>query len=284
MSVDYKAHVLNLYDDSNGHHFQVSPGLDKVNMSYDGGLLPINFPTLHANDVDVFLKMSENKQEIDNEVARALLAEQANTDALALNRSELNAEDALLRADIDSEVARATQIDDNFALSLATEVSDRQAGDQTLTTDLAFEVSRATAAEGVINANHNSEVALARQEEARIETKHDNYVLSNDGRVLLVETTHANYVVANDARSAQIESNASDLADKQQTDHDQEIADRQAAVLNLQTQINSILSNSDPSALDSLSEIVASFQADGASYVSRLNSIEAALQELIETH
>ena len=284
MTEVYRAHVLNLYDDSNAHHFQVSPSLDKVSMAYDGGALPINFPLLHANNVDVFAKMSENTQAVVDEQTRAVDAETVLQDNINLGRSELDAVDAGLRTDIDAEVARATQVDNNFSVSLANEVADRQAGDQTLTTDLAFEVNRATAAESVINANHNAEVALARSEEARIELKVDDYVTANDTKLDNHIGVHDSYVSSNDTRSQQIEDDAQALSDKQQLDHDTEVADRQAAVLNLQNQINSILSNSDPAALDSLSEIVASFQADGASYVSRLDSIEATLQELVNQH
>lgn len=57
----------------------------------------------------------------------------------------------------------------------------------------------------------------------------------------------------------------------------QEILDRQAADTNLQNQINSVLSNVDPSALDSLTEIVTAFQAADASLNGAITSLSTGL-------
>lgn len=57
----------------------------------------------------------------------------------------------------------------------------------------------------------------------------------------------------------------------------QEILDRQAADTNLQNQINSVLSNVDPGALDSLTEIVTAFQAADSSLNGAITSLSTSL-------
>ena len=57
----------------------------------------------------------------------------------------------------------------------------------------------------------------------------------------------------------------------------QEILDRQAADTNLQNQINSVLSNVDPGALDSLTEIVTAFQAADSSLNGAITALSTSL-------
>lgn len=52
-------------------------------------------------------------------------------------------------------------------------------------------------------------------------------------------------------------------------------------VMSNDARINFIVSNTNPSALDSLAEIVQKFNTDGASFSSRLTAIETVLQELL---
>jgi hypothetical protein len=77
---------------------------------------------------------------------------------------------------------------------------------------------------------------------------------------------------------------AADIADKDelQGNIDTETADRVSEVARLDGRIDNALSNVDPAALDSLSEIVDKFNADGATYAQRLTDIEAALAALVE--
>lgn len=57
----------------------------------------------------------------------------------------------------------------------------------------------------------------------------------------------------------------------------QEILDRQAADTNLQNQIDSVLSNVDPGALDSLTEIVTAFQAADSSLNGAITALSTSL-------
>ena len=74
-TVAYRAHVLNLYDSSDAHHFQVSPSLDQVDVSYDSGSLPVNFLNLYASGVGVSEKMEDNAAAVLAEASRAFNAD-----------------------------------------------------------------------------------------------------------------------------------------------------------------------------------------------------------------
>ena len=60
-----------------------------------------------------------------------------------------------------------------------------------------------------------------------------------------------------------------------------EVARATAAEGKLSDRIDFITSNVNPSALDSLTEIVANFNANGATYASRLTWLEGVVQELL---
>ena len=185
-----------------------------------------------------------------------------------------------LQSDLTAEVNRSTQADSNFAASLAQEVSDRKSGDTNNANNLTFEVNRAVAAEGVLESSINVEVARAlaaelvnadaiadeqeraSEEEARIEAKLDGIT------------------AADSARFDAVEDSVSGLETKHVDELAVEVNERTLAINNLQSQITNILSNSDPASLDSLSEIVAKFNLDGATYASRLTDLESRLNEL----
>ena len=60
-----------------------------------------------------------------------------------------------------------------------------------------------------------------------------------------------------------------------------EVARAQAAEGKLCDRIDFITSNTNPSALDSLTEIVNNFNVNGASYASRLTYLESVIAELV---
>ena len=283
-TVAYRAHVLNLYDSSDAHHFQVSPGLDQVDVSYDSGSLPVNFLNLYASGVDVSEQMADNASAILAEASRAFNAEGDLSAYVDTNREALDDVDAGLRTDIDAEVARSIQIDDEVIAGLAAEVVNRQTGDSTLQNSLNLEVTRASGAETSIN---NALVDYKLSNDTKLDAdiaELASYKSSNDAKLDSQITTYDAYVVSNDARSANIEASVVQSNTDSSGLVSAEEAARIAAVANLQTQINNLIANTDATALNSLAEIVTNYQSIDNAVISRLNSIEATLTELVNQH
>ena len=255
--------------------------MDRVDLSYD--MTPIHIESLHSAGIHIVDKLNANEGLVNAEQSRAEEAEAGLQGAIDTGRTALDAIDAGLRTDIDAEVSRAVQVDNNFSASLAQEVADRQSGDQTLTTNLSFEVSRAQAAESVNASAVVTEKQRAEGVEGVLRTDLEWYMQDVDRRVDANTLAHDTYIVSNNQRVTEAESAHNSLATKQQADFDQEVADREDAVNQLQTQINFITSNTDSASIDSLTEIVASFNADGSTYASRLSAIEAILNDLVNS-
>jgi hypothetical protein len=92
---------------------------------------------------------------------------------------------------------------------------------------------------------------------ATAESDIDAEVAAREAAVLAEATARA-------AADTDLQSQIDDVdayAQEVRSDLDQEVLDRAAGDTNLQNQINNILSNTDPAALDSLTEIVAAFEA-----------------------
>lgn len=136
---------------------------------------------------------------------------------------------------------------------VAQEAIDRAAADSAIQSDVTALDGRVTQNEGDISSNAS---AIAQEVLDREAT--DNAIIADvsslDGRVTQNESD--------------ISSNSSAIA--------QEIIDRTAADANLQSQIDSILSNTDPLALDSLTEIVSAFQAADSNLNDAITSLSNA--------
>ena len=188
--------------------------------------------------------------------------------------------EAQLQTDLSAEVNRSTQADSNFAVSLAQEVSDRKSGDTTNANNLTFEVNRAQAAEGVLEHSINSEISRA----YAAELSNANDISAEQKRASdeeqRIEAKLDGITAADSARFVAVEASVSALETKHVEELAQEVNVRTLSINNLQSQITNILSNSDPAALDSLAEIVAKFNADGATYASRLTDLESRLDQL----
>ena len=192
--------------------------------------------------------------DVDAEEARAMAAEGVLTGDLAAEIARATGAEGVLTADLASEVSnRVADVDAEEARAIAAE--------GVLTTDLASEVSRATTAEGVLTADLASEVsnrvADVDAEEARAlaaEADLAAAIAAEEARALAAEGVLDAAIDAEEVRAMAAEGViAGNLAD--------EIARAIAAEGGLQTQIDNVLSNVDPTALDSLTEIVAAFQA-----------------------
>ncbi len=289
MSVSvYRAHVLNLYDNDDLNHFSIAPGLGSVVMEHkninDNTAYPIEFPVLTTGDINVADKMFDNEQKVLDEQVRAQDAETLLQASVDSNRADFEAADIVLTDDLAAEVLRSTTRDNTTDANVAAETLNRQNADNVLQSNIDSEVARAQGAETAVStalsdyqiANDvklDDDIAALASYQSSNDLKLDNHVANYDA-----------YVLSNDARSTQIEADAA----QSNTDNSQAVSDEEAARIaaidNLQTQINNLIANTDATALNSLAEIVADYQNIDSAVISRLDSIEATLQELVETH
>jgi hypothetical protein len=282
MSNPFRSKVINLYSDDEAHHLRVKPEADRVDVQYDLGGLPIEIGALTTGSVHVGDKMQQNSDDITAEVTRA-------SDAEAVLTADLSAESARAQT---AEQANATAFSDEkarvdaheifVASEIATEVAQRQADVATLTASLEAETQQRQASDAVHSADISANDARAISEETRIEAKFDAYQVSNDAKQDSQDVAHADFKASAEGRLDALE--AQGPADKSELEGkitDEETA-RTVEIQRLDDRIDSVLSNVDPAGLDSLSEIVDKFNADGATYADRLTNIESVLASLVE--
>jgi len=282
----FKSRVLNLYNYNNeGDHFRIEPDDNKVLFKYMNGAdyKEVQMMNLTVEDgVNVKAKMDENAQNLIDEEVRA----QAKESEIELNLSneEKRAidEEARIQNELTAEKLRVSLQEANEAQNLANEVLARETADLALDTKITNEANTRQAADTAHTQAIVDEENRAMVEESRIESLHNAYVVSNDQRVLDAEIAHADYVASNNVAVGDLNTELIDQKEKQQADHDAEVKDRTDAVANLQSQIDFFTSNSDSSAIDSLSEIVNRFNNDGVQFSDRLNALESVVQELVE--
>jgi hypothetical protein len=231
--------------------------------------------------LNVAFNLSTNTMKITNEENRAKLAEQNLQTDIDNETKRAGDAEIYLQQQIDTEVTRSTQVDANFSNQLAVEISDRLKGDNTLTTNLDFEIARATAAEVVLTNDLAAEVKRATDAEYKLTQDFLSYQQSNASQHEQLSADLSAHVSTYETRVMAVEESVSALEAKHNTEMKTESDARVADVANLQQQIANILSNTDPTAIDSLSEIVSTFQDNGASYTQRLDAIEAILNNLV---
>ena len=196
------------------------------------------------------------------------------------------AADAKLTSDLSSEVTNRVAGDAALQLSLDNEVADRTAADQAIQANLDAETARATAAEGVLTSNLSDEVANRIDAINELDTKSSDGLNTEIARSMAAEAVLTADLGTETARAIAAEAKlTSDLSsetaraiaaeDVLTSDLSDEVANRIDAVSTeesdriagdeyLQSQMDNVISNIDPDALDSLTEIVAAFQtADG---------------------
>ena len=182
-----------------------------------------------------------------------------------------------LQQNVDSEAAARVATDNYHTAQIAQEISDRQTGNQQLEIKLGSEVSRAHASELVLTNN----VATVSAGLASEVSERKSEVVRLDARILQEIITRGDSVF-NEAQLRE----AADIAlgvrcDGLVAGAAAEVARAQAAEEKLSDRISFISSNTNPSALDSLTEIVNNFNVNGASYASRLSYLESVIAELV---
>ena len=219
------------------------------------------------------------------------LGQDANFSATVLsNIAAVNANVAALSATLSGDNSTLT-------LALETETADRTSAIAAVQTSLNSEITRATDEEQRIEAKVDAEINRATDAETALTG--DIAVLRTDldseveDRAIADSTLQSNLdsaVADLQAADANIESllsteisNRDTAVNTVQSNLDAETQARTDADTDLQTQINNILNNTDPDALDSLTEIVDAFQAADGSLTATVGALQTSLSASIAT-
>ena len=278
----YKSKVLNLYSPDEAHHFRIVPSDVDVQITHDGGVLPISFPLLYTQGVDVHEKMFQNAEGIASESLRAINAESAIQSNLSDEIARAQYAESETQAALDAEIARLSNQEAFEAGELAAEVANRVAGDNVLQNALNNETKARTAADTQHTTDISNESLRATSEEQRIEAKFDAYKSSNDVKVDAGDAKHYAYELYANQRMTDIENKSTSDGTANSDALATESKTRADEVSRLDGRIDNVISNIDPAALDSLSEIVNKFTNDGVYYADRLTALEAVVAALVE--
>ena len=185
--------------------------------------------------------------------------------------------DSKLQSNIDTEVATRSAQVASLSSQIAVEVADRKTDTFNLNAAITSEASARSAADTVhtnaiasLNSGLSAEVAERKSEVVRL-----------DARILQEIQTRGDSVyneavlrtAADDALGVRCDGLVTSVAALSTAVG--------ADVKRIDGRIDFITSNTNPSALDSLSEIVSNFNVNGASYASRLTYLEGIIQELL---
>ncbi|HSG50701.1 MAG TPA: hypothetical protein VLA40_01240, partial [Rheinheimera sp.] len=165
---------------------------------------------------------------------------------------------------------------DTLQADLTQEIADRAAGDAALSTSLQAEIdARVIAVQGAKDYADAQDALLIG--DVTVDGSLGNTVTDRIATALASANAYTDTAEADAVTAANAYTDAQVLATN--TDLSTETAARIAGDDNLQTQINNILSNTDPAVIDSFTEVVAAFQAAD----STLNGLISANQTAISS-
>jgi hypothetical protein len=277
--VDYKSKELTLHHDG-GYKLKVRP-LDGSGDSGTGfSIVTSNLQDL--GDFGIYIPMLRVQTMAGVRVVGSMLGmheyyiNQLNVNLPAEVVRATNAEDNILNL-LNTEYNSRVFADNAHSAQIAQETNDRQTGDYNLDVKIASEISRAQASELVLtNSIAQTDLDVAAEEKSRIDA--DSKI--NDAVSAEVKARgDADFKLTTDL-SAESKLRA-DADFKLSSDLAFESAERKSEVARVDGRINFIQANTDPAALDSLSEIVANFNVNGTSYASRLTFLEGVVAALV---
>lgn len=238
------------------------------------------------------------RADLTSEITRADTAEKAIADGLAAEIAARGVADTAVDNKVIAETARAIAAEQVLTTALAAELVARAAGDEVnaaaitteksraeaaesgLSTAVQNETSRATGAEGLIATDLSNEVARATGIEGGLRTdltNESNRAIAAEGVIAGNLTTEAARALAAEgviADGLTAEATRADTAEKAiVASLADEVARATAKENLLDTRIDNVLSNIDPVALNSLSEIVAAFTTADSSLIETINSL-----------
>ena len=289
MMTDYKSRELNIFSAdaknklrvvSESHAvlesdvFKFKYGLASLDGKGDvTGNMPIYIPKLAADVGGTAVYISDwlwqDRQTIAAEQARALAAE-------SVLRADTKTKYDLNAASISQEVTRATVADAKHTTDIAAEILAREQADLYLNASLIQEAGARQAADTALSSLVATNKGV-----------YDAYVVSNDSAVegvhIRVSEYHMNYNQRFANLDASIQGLGSDL-DGRLYIAEQNITATQNTVMEesgraqtveaqLQSQISSLLSNTDAVALNSLAELVADYRVNGSGVSSSVSAL-----------
>lgn len=277
--VDYKSKELTLYNDG-GYKLQVRP----IDGSTDAGPgFSIKTTLLSgAGDWGVHIPMLKVDTMYGVRAVGSMIGmheyyiSQLNVNLPAEVVRATNAE-ASLQANINAEAAARLSQDNAHSASIAQEINDRQTGDYQLDVKVSSETARAQSAELVLtNSIAQTDLDVEAEEKARIAA--DSKI--NDAVSAEVKARgDADFKLTTDLGA---ESKARLDADtKFSSDLAFESGERKSEIKRVDDRVSFLTANTDPAALDSLAEVVANFNVNGASYASRLSWLENVVAQLV---
>lgn len=243
-----------------------------------------------ANALDSLSEIVSAFQGTDGYILEALSSlSTGSNSAIGLEASARAAQDLVLQGNIDLEVSARTAADLSLASRIDSDASSRAAGDAALQSALGTESSVRSAADLALSGSLGLETSARVAQDGYLhdlivdeverasgaeEALQGNIDAEASTRAAAITSLEGQIDTEESARAAQdvvlqgsITSEASTRAAADSAlagDLDLEESARMAGDTNLQNQINNLLSNVNPDALDSLSEIVSAFKdADG---------------------
>ena len=279
-AVDYKSRELNLFFADNSKKFRVTPVLndpevgscfelkttDNKNAGNDGIYIEYLMTNTNYGKLGVGYTLGELK-------GRATTLESG----LATEITDRKSGDSKLQANIDSEAATRFAQVSSLSSQIAVEVSARTTDTFNLNAAITSEASARSAADSVhtgaiaqANLDIVAESKAARAAETKIASD-----LSTESKSRSDEDVKINGLLSTESKAR------ADADTKISGDLASLSAAVDVDVKRIDGRIDFITSNTNPSALDSLSEIVSNFNANGAGYASRLTYLEGVIQELL---
>ena len=280
---DFKSYELNVYSQDGyklravseqllgGPAFKLQYGIP--NGEGVQGSWPVYAPNL-AVDIgnapeSVGTAIYQLRQSVASEIQRASSAEASNLVTATQNHeADLSA--------ITAEIARATFFDNKMSTDLATEVLSRQGDVFTLTNSVASEGSSRSAGDSalssalsVLNATVNSNKTSS--DSAFVEAR-----VRDDSETAQRMAADASETQARVASFSELDAKILVAGSSISTEQFRAMASEQM----LQSQISSLLVNTDPVALNSLAELVTDYKTNGLSLQARILYLESVVSTL----
>ena len=249
-------------------------------------------------DSDIQALITGNSSGLTNEINRATAAEANLQSQITAEVSARTSGDSDLTAALAAETAAREAADLLMADDISGEATNRQAADAALQSDIDDEVAARIAAVSAEATQRNAADASLQSQINSLSSGTSSDVSDLQGQI---DAEEAARIAADAVLQGNIDAEAatrasadatltSDLADEVSrataaegviaADLVAEITARTNGDASLQSQINSIVSNTDPAALDSLTEIVAAFQAADGSITGVVNSNTSRISAL----
>ena len=283
MMQNYQSRELNIFTADGKGQFRVSdvsgtvPGFGATVKVFSMGFTGSNADGGTLYVPQLYSQVDGNPGHVGYSLSFLLAGKTSIEGALAAEASTRASADSVNSLAISNEATARASADSYHAQGLSTETFARQSADQALDTKISQEsgariadISTVTQAIGATNQQLTYENQRAQSAEAAIvatELVEKSARIAGDTSLLM-------------SLNAETESRLQ-ADQKQASDLVIEAARSLAAESKLSDRIDFIVSNANPTAIDSLTEIVANFTTNGTTYAQRLTDIESILQVLL---